>query len=282
MLDALHTFVAKHPKLFVLTGAGASTDSGIPGYRDADGRWTRTAPVYFQDFLRSESSRRRYWSRSMAGWPMLAGARPNDAHVALARLEARGYVAQLVTQNVDGLHRHAGSRMTIELHGNIHRVTCLDCGARFSRASVQQALEAANTQALGTRAKATPDGDADVAPEDLAAFRNPSCARCGGTVKPDVVFFGECVPKERVETARTALEQASAMLVIGSSLMVYSGYRFCEWAAKQHKPIAAVNLGRTRADALFALKVSEPCGRVLAALAERLDNVAEPRARAAR
>ena len=276
--DALHAFVAAHPSLFVLTGAGVSTASGIPGYRDAEGRWTRATPVLLQDFLRSEAARRRYWRRSMAGWPMLASARPNDAHRALARLEALGHVVQLVTQNVDGLHRQAGSKTAIELHGNIHHVACIDCGARVPRATIQHLLEASNPGHAGARVPAAPDGDADVAADDLPGFRIPACAACGGILKPDVVFFGEGVPAQRVAAARAALGQADAMLVVGSSLAVYSGFRFCEWAAHEHKPIAALNLGRTRADPLLALKVNAPCGPLLASLAQRrVEAAAAPR-----
>jgi NAD-dependent SIR2 family protein deacetylase len=268
-LDELHAFVRSHPRLFVLSGAGVSVASGIPGYRDADGQWMRTEPVRYQDFLHSEAARRRYWRRSMAGWPLLAAACPNDAHRALARLEGLGHVRRLVTQNVDGLHQRAGSSAIIELHGNIDRATCLACGVTHARALIQRALESANRHFIGTAAGA-PDGDADVGDDALASFRPPTCERCGGALKPDVVFFGECVPRERVDAALDALEHADAMLVVGSSLMVYSGYRFCEWAMRMRKPIVAINLGRTRADPLFTLKVERPCGDTLALLASRL------------
>jgi NAD-dependent SIR2 family protein deacetylase len=239
-IDALANFVDRHPRLFVLTGAGVSTDSGIPGYRDADGQWTREPPIRIDEFLRTEEGRRRYWHRSMLGWPLLALARPNAAHAALSDLESFGHVTRLVTQNVDGLHQRAGSQSVIELHGNAHRATCLACGTAYSRAEIQRELE-----------------------RTLAV---PVCDACSGILKPDVVFFGDCVPRDRVEVARTALERADAMLVVGSSLMVYSGYRFCEWAARMGKPIAAINLGRTRADSLLSLKVERPCADALSAL----------------
>jgi NAD-dependent SIR2 family protein deacetylase len=254
----------------VLTGAGTSTESGIPGYRDADGRWMRAAPVLYQDFVRLAAARRRYWRRSMAGWPLLAAARPNAAHAALASLEALRHVTRIVTQNVDGLHERAGSGTTIALHGCVGDVVCLNCGGRFSRAAVQQALEAANPYFGVSAADAAPDGDANVADDPDDAFDVPACAHCGGVLKPDVVFFGEGVPKDRVDKARAALEESDAMLVVGSSLAVYSGYRFCEWAAALRKPIAAINIGRTRADPLLALKANEPCGPALTDLAERL------------
>jgi NAD-dependent SIR2 family protein deacetylase len=265
----LSAFVQKHPRLFLLSGAGISTESGIPSYRDAEGRWQRSTPVLLQEFLRSDSARRRYWLRSMRGWPTVAGARANRAHAALALLEAAGRVEQLVTQNVDGLHQRAGSVSVIELHGNLHRVVCLGCGSGHSRATIQDILEAQNPE-LRAEGATAPDGDADIESEGFAAFRVPQCPACGGMLKPDVVFFGEGVPKDRVAAATAALARADAMLVLGSSLMVYSGYRFCEWASQAGRPIAAVNLGQTRADHLLALKVEMRCAEALASLAERL------------
>lgn len=267
-MDRLHDFLLRHPALLVLTGAGVSTGSGIPGYRDADGRWARSPPIHWREFVDSEAARRRYWRRSMAGWPLLARARPNAAHRALARLETAGRIERLVTQNVDGLHQRAGSSRPIELHGNTRRATCLECGATHARAAIQRTLVAGNPQFADASApQPGADGDADIEAASLASFRAPACAACGGMLRPDVVFFGECVPRERVDAAREALERADALLVVGSSLMVYSGYRFCEWAVRMGKPIAAINLGRTRADPLLTLKVERPCGEVLAALA---------------
>lgn len=269
-MSELHNFIEEYPRLFVLSGAGVSTDSGIPGYRDADGRWKRTPPVLLQDFLSYPSVRQRYWLRSMVGWRMVADAYPNAAHHGLARLEAAGRLQQLVTQNVDGLHQRAGSIDVIELHGNLRRVRCLGCGADHARESVQRTLVAENPAFLGASAMVGPDGDADLESHCGEAFRIPSCASCGGVLKPDVVFFGEGVPKHRVDAAAGALEQSDAMLVMGSSLMVYSGYRFCEWAHDMGKPIAAINLGRTRADHLFALKIERSCADALSSLIEEL------------
>ena len=263
-------FVDQHSRLFVLSGAGISTDSGIPGYRDSEGLWKRSPPVLLRDFVSSPSTRRRYWARSLIGWPVVASARPNAAHTALARLDAQGYIEQLVTQNVDGLHQRAGSSSVIELHGNLAAVVCLGCGARFPRASIQDALEAQNPSLRDAVAAAAPDGDADPEGADLASFEVPQCSRCNGILKPDVVFFGEGVPRDRVEAALLTLRRSDAMLVIGSSLMVYSGYRFCEQARAMDKPIAAVNLGRTRADPLLALKVEQPCAEALSAVVERV------------
>ena len=269
-LDALCAFVQRHPRLFVLTGAGVSTDSGIPGYRDANGSWMRAQPIEYKAFVNSEHARRRYWARSMVGWPMLAAARPNAAHRALARLEQAARVSTLVTQNVDGLHQRAGSARVIELHGSIRDVICLACGAGHSRESVQNILAAENPALAGAFAQPSADGDAHLEWADLDAFRVPACPQCGGMLKPSVVFFGENVPRSTVDAAAAALEKADAMLVIGSSLMVYSGYRFCVWAARAGMPVAAINVGRTRADGLLALKVAAPCGDALAALAERV------------
>lgn len=269
-LNELCDFVLRHPRLFILSGAGISTDSGIPGYRDADGRWMRTPPVLLMDFLRSHSVRQRYWARSMAGWPILARARPNAAHLALVHLQTAGRIQQLVTQNVDGLHQQAGSANVIELHGNIGAVFCLDCGAEYSRVSIQRMLESDNPDFLGAHAIPVADGDADLERRDLDAFRVPRCTRCTGLLKPDVVFFGASVPRGRIDAATVALEMADAMLVLGSSLMVYSGYRFCELADQLGKPMAAINLGRTRADHLLALKIEGPCAAVLTSLAEHM------------
>jgi NAD-dependent SIR2 family protein deacetylase len=265
--QALQAFVQCHPRLFVLSGAGISTASGIPDYRDAEGQRRGRAPIMLQDFLSGEPVRRRYWARSMLGWRTVAGAAPNRAHQALAQLEARGHIERLVTQNVDGLHQRAGSRVPVELHGNLDAVVCMECAARYPRAVIQEQLEHDHPHLLDADAPAAPDGDAEVEAAYYAHFRVPACTCCGGVLKPDVVFFGEGVPSARVEAAAQALERADAMLVIGSSLMVYSGYRFCVWAARAGKPIAAINIGRTRADPMLALKVSAPCDQVLSELA---------------
>lgn len=269
-LDALQTFVERHPRLFVLTGAGISTDSGIPGYRDENGAWKRSPPITLQEFLGSESMRRRYWARSLIGWPTVGLAQPNGAHRALARLGAAGYARTLVTQNVDGLHQRAGSRDVVELHGSIAHVHCLDCGAQYSRASIQPELETHNPSIAGANAEPAADGDAHLDFDGANAFHVPACAACGGMLKPSVVFFGENVPRERVASASNALDEADAVLVVGSSLMVYSGYRFCAWAQQRGKPVAAINMGKTRADPLLALKLEAPCAAVLDALGARL------------
>jgi NAD-dependent SIR2 family protein deacetylase len=259
----LEDFVAAHARLFVLTGAGCSTASGIPDYRDAMGQWKRKPPVTLQAFISEETTRRRYWARSLVGWPMFSKARPNDAHRALARLEALGGIELLLTQNVDGLHQAAGSRHVIDLHGRLDAVRCLDCGRTLPRADFQTELQALNPGWLGLAALSAPDGDADLEGLDFSAFAIPPCPHCGGLLKPDVVFFGENVPKARVAEAMEGLGRANAVLVVGSSLMVYSGYRFVDQASRQGKPIAAISLGRTRADEMLSLKVEAHCEEAL-------------------
>lgn len=263
---ALREFIDGHAKLFLLTGAGCSTQSGIPDYRDADGEWKRGRPIMLQDFVAHEHSRKRYWARSLVGFRRMRAARPNDAHRALAALEARSRVTQLVTQNVDGLHQAAGSRNVVDLHGRVEVVRCLACERRIPREQVQAELVERNPDFASLDALEAPDGDALLDGIDFTRFDVPACDACGGLLKPDVVFFGERVPPDRVQSAFAALAEADAMLVVGSSLMVFSGYRFAQAAAQAGKPIAAVNLGNTRADALLTLKVSECCADALAFL----------------
>jgi NAD-dependent SIR2 family protein deacetylase len=265
----LAAFARDHERLFVLTGAGVSTASGIPAYRDAEGSWRRSPPMTHQEFTRSESARKRYWARSFLGWSAIARAAPNPAHEALAQLERAGRVTRLVTQNVDGLHQRAGSERVIDLHGRLDQVICLDCGATLSRASVQRRMEEAHPALSSRVAPVAPDGDADLI-ADGDDFTAPTCTRCGGVLKPDVVFFGDSVPRARVQAAFAALEGADAVLIVGSSLMAYSGYRFCEHARALGRPIAALNRGRTRADALLSLKVEQDCVTALAELASAL------------
>jgi NAD-dependent SIR2 family protein deacetylase len=264
--ERLREFVAAHPRLFVLTGAGVSTDSGIPDYRDNQGDWKRPQPVTYQAFMGDALTRRRYWARSLVGWRRFSRAHPNAAHLALARLEAAGRVEVLLTQNVDGLHQAAGSHRVIDLHGRLDRVRCMAHGHLVQRAAFQAVLEERNPAWAQLDAGDAPDGDADLEGHDFSRFEVPDCPLCGGLMKPDVVFFGEGVPRERVLAATHGLEQADAVLVAGSSLMVFSGFRFVNAAAKAGKPIAAVNMGRTRADGLFSLKIERPVAETLAAL----------------
>jgi NAD-dependent SIR2 family protein deacetylase len=259
----LGNFIDRHRRLFVLTGAGCSVGSGIPDYRDADGAWKRAPPVTYQAFMTQEATRRRYWARSLIGWRRISRARPNGAHRALARLEAIGKSEVLLTQNVDRLHQAAGSEAVIDLHGRLDHVRCMGCDRISPRQALQEDLERLNPAWLTLEAVVAPDGDANLDDVDFSSFAVPACPHCGGVLKPDVVFFGENAPRERVETAMRHLDRADAMLIVGSSLMVYSGFRFVEAAIRAGKPAAAVNLGRTRADALLTLKVEADCSAAL-------------------
>lgn len=270
-LDDLAELLADRRRLFVLTGAGISTESGIPDYRDADGEWKHRQPMQYREFTGSAAARRRYWARSLVGWRRIAGAEPNAAHRALGRLEVAGRVRCLVTQNVDSLHRKAGSRRLIDLHGRLDRVKCLGCRMAFRRDRFQSELERLNPGWGDASATVAPDGDARLGDVDTESFEVPECPRCGGILKPAVVFFGEPVPPRRVTRAFAALEQADAALVAGSSLMVYSGYRFARAAADRGIPLALINLGRTRADDEATLKLVGRCGDVLPRLVARLD-----------
>lgn len=262
-MSALRDFIQAHPRLAVLTGAGVSTGSGIPDYRDEHGAWKRARPVEFRPFMTDARVRQRYWSRSTVGWPIISRASPNAAHRALARLEGMGFVSRLITQNVDGLHTAAGSRDVIDLHGRLEHARCMQCGLTIARAELQRQLLAGNPTWAAIEGHVAPDGDVDMEGHDYSGFLVPDCPECGGILKPDVVFFGETVPRERVDRAFEAVASADALLIVGSSLMVYSGFRFAEAAAAAGKPLAAINLGKTRADHLLALKINAPCAETL-------------------
>ena len=251
-------------RLFVITGAGCSVASGIATYRDDEGQWQHPQPIQQQDFLRDPFTRKRYWARSFHGWPTVSQAKPNAAHIALAELQLRFSV--LLTQNVDGLHQQAGQRDLIELHGSLAEVVCLSCGNRTSRALLQQWLEDNNPRFAESNSLAGPDGDAAIELSNgvrVSEFQIPECTRCGGIVKPDVVFYGDSVPPERVAEAFAVLQESDGLLVVGSSLMVYSSFRFCRRARELGLPQFAVNLGKTRADAWFECKIELDCARVL-------------------
>ena len=268
-IDALRDFLSEHDSVVVLTGAGVSTASGIPDYRDRNGEWKQCEPMQFGEFKASDKARKRYWARSYVGWSRFSAARPNAAHQALAHLESSGRVGMLVTHNVDGLHGQAGSRNVIDLHGRLARVRCIDCDATQERQRFQDALRRANPQWHAEVLRYQADGDAVLAANGHEQFSVPVCPACGGTVKPDVVMFGESVPKTRVQRALAALDRARALLVVGSSLMVYSGFRFARHAREQGIPIAIVNLGRTRADDIASLKIDDDCGTVLPMMLRR-------------
>lgn len=249
-------------EVVALTGAGVSTDSGIPAYRDEEGRWVQSAPMQFRDFVGSELARKRYWARSMLGWERMEQAAPNAAHLSFAELERRGWLRLLITQNVDGLHSAAGSERVVDLHGRLDRVICLGCRRLSSRQALQARLVADNPDFLGHSFVTRADGDVELA-ADYERFRLVPCAECGGTLKPDVVFFGENVPAPRVEQAMAALEGARALVIAGSSLMVFSGFRFARAAARLGVPIVVLNRGKTRADELAALRLDGNVGELL-------------------
>ncbi len=264
-LQTLAEFVASRQRLAVLTGAGCSTASGIGDYRDESGEWKRAMPIQHADFLRCTAVRQRYWARSFHGWPSFSAARPNAAHEALATLRPMG----VITQNVDRLHQRAGSDRVIDLHGRLDQVICMSCGTLSPRHELQDRLAVSNPWLGGARFATAPDGDADVqmTEEALAQVVVPDCQGCGGTLKPHVVFYGDNVPKARVDAAYAWVDSCDGLLVVGSSLMVFSGLRFARRAAKRGVPLALVNKGRTRADELFDLRVDAACESVLAQIA---------------
>ncbi|WP_366300081.1 NAD-dependent protein deacetylase [Pseudomonas atacamensis] len=258
-------------KFLILTGAGISTPSGIPDYRDSDGVRRGRQPMMYQEFLAAPESRRRYWARAMLGWPRVRQARPNAAHEALATLQQRGRISALITQNVDTLHDQAGSHDVIELHGSLHRVLCLDCGQRSERDAIQQQMETQNPYLSGVDAVQAPDGDTLLDPAFEARFQVPQCPHCAGErMKPDVVFFGENVAQPTAARALAAAENAAGLLVVGSSLMAYSAFRLCRVIAEHGKPLMAINLGKTRADDLLDLKIEGSCEELLPWLVEEL------------
>lgn len=267
-IDRLAEFIRANERLLVLTGAGISTRSGIPAYRDGSGRWLQRRPILYQDFLRCEHTRRRYWARSFFGWPVMAAASVNRAHQALVALERAGRIGGLVTQNVDGLHRRAGQQRLIELHGRLDRVFCLDCGNAGSRAGLQERLLELNGDWRAEVRGINADGDARLDEQDWPGFCVADCPSCGGTLKPQVVFFGESVPAATRSAVSDALAGASALLVVGSSLVVGSAYRLVRDAAKRGLPVAAVNQGRMRADELLDFKVDSCCEAALSAAAD--------------
>ncbi len=250
-------------RVVALTGAGLSTDSGIPDYRGPGAPARR--PMTYQEFVGGPDAQQRYWARAHLGWARMGTARPNDGHLALARLERVGTLTGLITQNVDGLHRRAGSRELVDLHGRIHDVVCLGCRQVSSRRALQGTLDGLNPGWTEQAATIRPDGDADL--DDTAAYVLPACPSCGGPLKPDVVFFGENVPKDRVARCTAMVATADVLLVAGSSLAVMSGLRFVRQASKAAIPVVLVNRGPTRGDDLADIKVHAGCSETLRALA---------------
>jgi NAD-dependent SIR2 family protein deacetylase len=257
--------------VLILSGAGLSTESGIPDYRGPTGLARRATPMTYQTFTGSAAARRRYWARSHLGWRYIARAAPNDGHLAVAELGRRGLLTGIITQNVDGLHQAAGASGVTELHGSLHRVICLSCGQRTSRTELDRRLEAANPgwQTEST-ALVNPDGDAVLAAEATESFQVVGCSACQGVLKPDVIFFGENVPRQRAQACYALVERASALVVLGSSLTVMSGLRYVRHAAGQGLPVIIVNQGATRGDEYAAGTLDAPLGQTLSAVVSSL------------
>ncbi|XP_076615045.1 NAD-dependent protein lipoamidase sirtuin-4, mitochondrial [Chaetodon auriga] len=268
-LELLQDFVSRARRLFVITGAGLSTESGIPDYRsEGVGLYARTdrRPMQHVEFIRSAKSRQRYWARNFVGWPQFSSHQPNSAHKVLQRWEEGGKLHWLVTQNVDALHSKAGHRGLTELHGCAHRVMCLGCGGITARKELQTRFVALNPDWSAQAGGVAPDGDVFIEDEQVLHFRVPSCEDCGGILKPEVTFFGDTVNKATVQFVHDRLAESDAVLVVGSSLQVYSGYRFLLAASDRKMPVAILNIGTTRADHLAELKVSSRCGEVLSSI----------------
>ncbi|MGW2834626.1 NAD-dependent protein deacetylase [Streptomyces sp. NPDC001286] len=256
--------------VLVLSGAGISTESGIPDYRGEGGSLSRHTPMLYQDFTGSAQARRRYWARSHLGWRAFGRARPNAGHRAVAAFGRHGLLSGTITQNVDGLHQAAGSDGVVELHGSLDRVVCLECGALSRRREVARRLEEANPDFAPVAAGINPDGDADLGDDQVGDFRVVPCADCGGILKPDVVFFGEAVSPRRVEHCRELVRAAESVLVLGSSLTVMSGLRFVRQAAQSGKRVLIINRDATRGDRHAAARVDLPLGAALTTVADRL------------
>ncbi|HST64109.1 MAG TPA: NAD-dependent protein deacetylase [Mycobacteriales bacterium] len=267
-LDALTELVADGGVL-VLSGAGISTESGIPDYRGPSSAARTASPMTFQTFTGDPVARHRYWARSHLGWRLIGTARPNDGHRAVAALQRSGLLTGVITQNVDGLHQAAGAAGVTDLHGRLDRVRCLDCGRLSERTELEARLTEVNADWRAVATGINPDGDVDLPDSALDGFRLVGCTACDGVLKPDVVFFGETVPRERVEHCYDLLEGSQALLVLGSSLTVMSGHRFVIRAARDARPVAIVNQGATRGDRYAAVTVDAPLGQVLPALVAR-------------
>jgi NAD-dependent SIR2 family protein deacetylase len=258
----------------VLSGAGISLASGIPTYRDALGQWLGAEPITHQSFMRDAIARRRYWARSAHGYPLMSKASPTEAHVALASFERMGLLRECITQNVDVLHEAAGHHSVLHLHGTIEAVLCTACGHRYERQEIQKAIETLNgineTQTIDAP---RPDGDIPVSDEWIEQFQVPDCDRCGGFLKPDVVFFGGNLAPQIKEAALVAVDESSALVVVGSSVQVFSGYRLCRRAAKRGIPILLINPGQGRADEIATHRMIYPAEIALPIVARRLEDV---------
>uniref|UniRef100_A0A8D8ME66 NAD-dependent protein deacylase n=1 Tax=Cacopsylla melanoneura TaxID=428564 RepID=A0A8D8ME66_9HEMI len=268
-ITKLKQFIQNHKKILVVTGAGISTESGIPDYRsEGVGLYARSdkRPVQFQDFLQSKSVRTRYWARNFFGWPRFSSFLPNQNHYTLKQLEDDGKLLYVITQNVDGLHYKAGNKKVVEMHGTAFRVICLSCDYEIDRHKFQKTLEELNPNISIESQEMRPDGDVEISEETMASFHVPQCPHCNGNLKPHIVFFGDNIPRHRMDKIDSLVEASDGVLVLGSSLTVYSGYRIMLEAADRHLPIAIVNIGPTRADKLATLKIDARCSQVLSPL----------------
>ena len=276
-VDSLSAILESHAPWVALTGAGISSASGIPTYRDHTGTWLGSQPIQHDEFISEPVERQRYWSRSALGWPRVGAAQPNASHTALVKLEKAGRLIGVITQNVDRLHQRAGSQRVIDLHGRLDQVKCLDCGHITTREAIQNWIEAHNALPNTSALKLRPDGDADLPGHYVSDFRIPQCPQCGGVVMPEVVFFGGTVPRPIVDECYQMIDASEGMLVIGSSLSVYSGLRFCRYAVDQGRPLIILNQGQTRADDFCTCKFSDTPFALLAQCADAfLKNEQEP------
>ena len=276
-VDSLSAILESHAPWVALTGAGISSASGIPTYRDHTGTWLGSQPIQHDEFISEPVKRQRYWSRSALGWPRVGTAQPNASHTALVKLEQAGLLTGVITQNVDRLHQRAGSQRVIDLHGRLDQVKCLDCGHITTREAIQNWIEAHNALPNTSTLKLRPDGDADLPGHYVTDFRIPECQQCGGVVMPEVVFFGGTVPRPIVDECYQMIDASEGMLVIGSSLSVYSGLRFCRYAVDQGRPLIILNQGQTRADDFCTCKFSDTPFALLAQCADAfLKNEQEP------
>ncbi|WP_144391881.1 NAD-dependent protein deacetylase [Pleionea sediminis] len=262
--------IQTHRPWLVITGAGISLGSGIPTYRDHEGNWLRSNPIQHQEFIQYEDKRKRYWARSTLGWPPVSRAQPNNTHFLLAQLEQRGLMKGVITQNVDRLHQKAGHKRVIDLHGRLDRVKCLSCQQYESRNNLQQRLIELNPFLLTKEVQMAPDGDAHLENELTQQMKIANCLHCNGTLMPDVVFFGGTVPKATNLATSKLFDECSGVITIGSSLMVYSGYRFCKLAKQEHKPLIIINQGKTRADDIADFKIEKDCATVLKGLLDHI------------
>ncbi|MEW4366619.1 NAD-dependent protein deacetylase [Aliikangiella maris] len=258
-ITQLKSILDKHQQWLVITGAGVSQNSGIPTYRDEKGQWQRSRPIQHQEFVQYEDKRKRYWARSAVGWPPVARAQPNVVHYALAKLEQKGYLAGVITQNVDRLHQKAGHQQVIDLHGRLDRVQCLSCQTYECREQLQNRLLQKNPFLNQVNAEIAPDGDAHVEDQLTEQIEPVGCSQCQGILMPDVVFYGGTVPRETNEATQQLYQKSKGLLVLGSSLMVYSSFRFCKQAKQDNKPIVIINQGVTRADDLANYKFEVDC-----------------------